>query len=233
MAENEELNEFKNLEENNLIDQKELTNDTIESASRQMEEGKNSTAELRKAIDRDAILEEAKKNELYSNMQEICQRMRVDIDGQLIDFFENEDVDLSNIAASIQKGMERIRNRINKSDPYLAFDEAGNFDEGRVREKIGKGQVPEALKQYIEVDKNNQKDLDEKQVLNVIKNAWLDKNENGKVVLNESLKKAIKEEFDSFKNDNKQYYDGAITVQGEDGTRYTYNENFSLEFNKN
>ena len=85
MAENEELNEFKNLEENNLIDQKELTNDTIESASRQMEEGKNSTAELRKAIDRDAILEEAKKNELYSNMQEICQRMRVDIDGQLID----------------------------------------------------------------------------------------------------------------------------------------------------
>ena len=210
-----------------------MTNDTIESASRQMEEGKNSTAELRKAIDRDAILEEAKKNELYSNMQELCQRMRVDIDGQLIDFFENEDVDLSNIAASIQKGMERIRNRINKSDPYLAFDEAGNFDEGRVREKIGKGQVPEALKQYVELEQKQEvevKDIPKISIENLIKEGFTQK-EDGTYELSEAWEKEFDDCRNKFEEIVNPFIEGAEEIDIPDVGKVKANKNYSKEFN--
>ena len=145
-------NEIKNLEENNLIDEKDLKNNAPENAQL-VEEGQVSASELRNVIDIDAVLEEAKKNDLYSNMLEPCQKMGVNINAQLIAFFEEEVTDLSDIKTSIQRGMERIKNRINKDNPYLAFDDSGNIDSAGIRNKIGKGQVPEYLKEYLEPEK--------------------------------------------------------------------------------
>ena len=203
-------NEIKNLEENNLIDEKELKNNAPENAQL-VEEGQVSASELRNVIDMDAVLEEAKKNELYSNMLEPCQKMGVNINVQLIAFFEEEVTDLSDIKTSIQRGMERIKNRINKDNPYLAFDDSGNIDYEAIINKTPLEDLPEYIRRNIEnVEETDIKDSKKnlppelKNIDDSIKDAYIS--------MFEITSKIQKEKISEARNNENEII--AVTVEG-------------------
>ena len=203
-------NEIKNLEENNLIDEKELKNNAPENAQL-AEEGQVSASELRNVIDMDAVLEEAKKNELYSNMLEPCQKMGVNINAQLIAFFEEEVTDLSDIKVSIQRGMERIKNRINKDNPYLAFDDSGNIDYEAIINKTPLEDLPEYIRRNIEnVEETDIKDS-KKNLPPELENID-DSVKDAYISMFEITSKIPKEKISEARNDKNEII--AVTVEG-------------------